>query len=602
MTAEREGPAIPTEECDIVMKGGITSGVVYPSAVLRLSGRYRFRNVGGASVGAIAAAVTAAAEFGRLRGEGTGLGELEALNREMAEEGFVLSLFKPRPAARGLYSVYLSAIGRRGVPLTAMAVVRQALWVLPVLLLWWATLVVAAASLGSRWWLVPALIAGWVAVISVAFWAVSRRIGWGGPVGSVLLVLAWPLLLAPASLGASGWRDLSANGFGLVSGSAPSGDALCDWLHRHIQAAAGLPNDRPLTFGMLRNEPASDGKPAGINLQMMTTNLSTSRPMRVPTDLAGYGFAREDLDGVVPDPVIRWLEAHGTARDGQTQLPVPDDLPVLLGFRLSLSFPLLFTAVRLRAPVLEAGTSTPVIHWFSDGGIASNFPVHFFDAWVPSRPTFALSFAPFPVGPEGRLLPDESDVGLPPKPDDPVLPRWVRVDGMGGFVAQILEVMQNWRDTLQSEIPGFRDRVYEARLDKWAGEGGLNLGMDVETVRRLQARGDRVGAAIVGGFDWDQHFFTRFVVTMQELELGLLGAEAPREPGGVQAAFSLRRDRFSAGDLGARELFGRDATWIRAAGDATRDLVAAANRWADFGRFVGDAPRPRPVMRIIPDV
>ena len=162
--------------------------------------------------------------------------------------------------------------------------------------------------------------------------------------------------------------------------------------------------------------------------------------------------------------------------------------------------------------------------------------------------------------------------------------------------------MQNWRDTLQSEIPGFRDRVYEARLDKWAGEGGLNLGMDVETVRRLQARGDRVGAAIAGGFDWDQHFFTRFVVTMQQLELGLLGAEAPREAGGVQAALSPRRDRFSAGDLGARELFGRDATWIRAAGEATWDLVAAANRWADFGRFVGDAPRPRPVMRIIPDV
>jgi len=52
--------AIPSEECDVVMKGGITSGVVYPSAILRLSQRYRFRNVGGASVGAIAAAATAA--------------------------------------------------------------------------------------------------------------------------------------------------------------------------------------------------------------------------------------------------------------------------------------------------------------------------------------------------------------------------------------------------------------------------------------------------------------------------------------------------------------------------------------------------------------
>src|SRR5438105_14620691 len=48
--------------CDLVMKGGITSGVVFPKAVARLSHQYRFRNIGGASAGAIAAAGAAAAE------------------------------------------------------------------------------------------------------------------------------------------------------------------------------------------------------------------------------------------------------------------------------------------------------------------------------------------------------------------------------------------------------------------------------------------------------------------------------------------------------------------------------------------------------------
>ncbi|MGZ8606951.1 MAG: hypothetical protein ACXWXQ_07895 [Actinomycetota bacterium] len=38
-------------ECDLVMKGGITSGVVYPPATLPRKERYRFRNTGGASVG-----------------------------------------------------------------------------------------------------------------------------------------------------------------------------------------------------------------------------------------------------------------------------------------------------------------------------------------------------------------------------------------------------------------------------------------------------------------------------------------------------------------------------------------------------------------------
>ncbi|MBV9455553.1 MAG: patatin-like phospholipase family protein [Rubrobacter sp.] len=49
-------------DCDLVMKGGITSGVVYPQAILKLAKEYRFRSLGGGSVGAIAAALTAAAE------------------------------------------------------------------------------------------------------------------------------------------------------------------------------------------------------------------------------------------------------------------------------------------------------------------------------------------------------------------------------------------------------------------------------------------------------------------------------------------------------------------------------------------------------------
>src|SRR5258708_7306448 len=53
-------------ECDIVMAGGVTSGIIYPGAVAMIARRYRFRSIGGTSVGAIAAAVTAAAEYGRL--------------------------------------------------------------------------------------------------------------------------------------------------------------------------------------------------------------------------------------------------------------------------------------------------------------------------------------------------------------------------------------------------------------------------------------------------------------------------------------------------------------------------------------------------------
>ena len=51
--------------CDIVMAGGVTSGIIYPGAVARIAEKYRFHSIGGTSAGAIAAAATAAAEYRR---------------------------------------------------------------------------------------------------------------------------------------------------------------------------------------------------------------------------------------------------------------------------------------------------------------------------------------------------------------------------------------------------------------------------------------------------------------------------------------------------------------------------------------------------------
>jgi hypothetical protein len=44
----------PEKICDIVLKGGITSGVVYPLALVSLAEKYRFSNIGGTSAGAMA--------------------------------------------------------------------------------------------------------------------------------------------------------------------------------------------------------------------------------------------------------------------------------------------------------------------------------------------------------------------------------------------------------------------------------------------------------------------------------------------------------------------------------------------------------------------
>src|SRR3954447_4146184 len=105
-------PAGDRAECDLVMKGGITSGVVYPGAVLELSKRYRFRNVGGTSAGAIAAGVTAAAEYGRHRQRGGGdqLPGLEQAAEDLGTPDFLRGLFQPVPDGEVAFNILLAFI------------------------------------------------------------------------------------------------------------------------------------------------------------------------------------------------------------------------------------------------------------------------------------------------------------------------------------------------------------------------------------------------------------------------------------------------------------------------------------------------------------
>ena len=96
------------------MKGGITSGVVYPHAVCELALTYRFRNVGGTSAGAIAAAATAAAEYGRER---EGFNELAELPHWLGAGTNLRALFQPQreraSCTRCCWRVSIVVPGRR---------------------------------------------------------------------------------------------------------------------------------------------------------------------------------------------------------------------------------------------------------------------------------------------------------------------------------------------------------------------------------------------------------------------------------------------------------------------------------------------------------
>ncbi|MEO8035492.1 MAG: patatin-like phospholipase family protein [Acidobacteriota bacterium] len=118
--------------CDIVMKGGVTSGIVYPRAIGAIARAFTFKNVGGTSAGAIAACLTAAAEYRRSKdGSNAGFELLEKLPDELKESvdgrSKLFSLFRPDPSTQRIFRVLTAALGNDPAPVRLGRVVSAAL-------------------------------------------------------------------------------------------------------------------------------------------------------------------------------------------------------------------------------------------------------------------------------------------------------------------------------------------------------------------------------------------------------------------------------------------------------------------------------------------
>ena len=97
--------------CDLVTTGGVASGVVYPWAIVEIARAYRFRSIGGTSVGAMAAALAAAAEYGRRTGNDRAFEPLRRLPGALGEalddgRTRMLSLFQTNPRGRRLIDLW----------------------------------------------------------------------------------------------------------------------------------------------------------------------------------------------------------------------------------------------------------------------------------------------------------------------------------------------------------------------------------------------------------------------------------------------------------------------------------------------------------------
>jgi predicted acylesterase/phospholipase RssA len=634
--ARRRDYSRPTDECDLVMKGGITSGVVYPPAILALAEKYRFRSIGGASAGAIAAAAAAAAELGRER-EGAGFDELDRVSRALAEPvrpgvTRLRALFQPIPEARPLMDVLFALADHmaRGTSLPGRV---AALAARSVVAAWQAAL--SGAVLG-------------LLALAALGWLLGARPGWGTAAVALAFASLGALSGAVARLVAVALGPVRENGFGLCTGLTVPGDpsgqpGLTDWLHATLNRLAGRPADGPpLTFRDLKER--ADGKPS-IELVLMTTNLSLRGPWRFPQEKRIFLFKEEEMAAYFPPAVVRRMVEHSYRSEtfepppGYRFLPECLDLPVVVAVRMSLSFPFLFSAVPLYTIASDAlqrrpKTGTLVardlrVNWFSDGGIVSNFPIHFFDRWLPSRPTLGLNLASHPpeaIRPTGPAAGAGVDphhlVAIPADDSEPTAdavaegledvflpepnPRGMRLDwrpvgGLFGLLAAAFDTARSYRDSAQMLLPSYRERVVQIRLS--GSEGGLNLAMSDETIRRIEAKGRRAGEVLANDFDFDEHRWVRFLVLMAQLEdqfqsLGRVYRGQDPDPGFARLLEELRRN--------AREIsYSRNGAWLARAIARAEALVALVDSWeSDPGGYAHfndhRVPRPPATLRVAP--
>jgi predicted acylesterase/phospholipase RssA len=615
----------PPLDCDIVMKGGITSGVVYPGAVDALARRYRFRSIGGTSAGAIAAAMVAAAEHSPQR---AGFADVAALPRELGEcrdgRPLLRRLFQPEPANRALFGVLVGLLeGGKGKGALALVTGFPRA---PLLAL---ALVVAAIVLGVVG--APGAIVVLIIAVAVALLVV----------GTLRDAYRATLALADTEFG------LCRLGPEAVGETTP---ALTGWLHAKLQHASGRHGGPPLSFadlwGVTETDPeerrrrlvALSVDPSGrlVDLQMMTTDLTHGRPMRLPAPYQRHNPRLEDGGGLFFDPaelarffpgdVVDHMRQYApetseaTAAElkqagapaGLVHFPAGPDLPVVVATRMSLSFPVLISAIPLWELRYQPGGVAPRLRrvLFSDGGITSNFPVHFFDSPLPTRPTFALDLTGFDEGERpdrndpGRSVADPAAVNVPGQ--EPA----AEIATLGGFFTALKDAAQNWRDNAQARLPGFRERVVRIKLAP--GEGGLNLTMPPDKIAELSERGTFAGGRLVTLFSgapdgppqatrhWNDSRFARYRVTMSLTErwLRIISRGYGAQTDLVTVPYPERVQQ----GIDPPYAFPNQAT-LDFAEAATSAYLAMVAGWSPGETLDGEGvPRPATTLRAVPPV
>jgi predicted acylesterase/phospholipase RssA len=482
------------KDCDLIMKGGVTSGVVYPELIATIGKDYRLHGVGGTSAGAIAAAFAVAAEFRRQENGDTG-----GFDEVRKSAGFLArktaSLFQPSPDLARLFR-FLAGMNANTPRSRGLRTLRA-----------------LVAAYGNEWLFA---VAGVIFLIAL-LWALSFGWAWfclmlSVELGLVIATVAW---MARAAI-----RDVTLHlpraDWGICPGvrqPGASGPAFGEWIADNIDRIADrrAAND-PLTVGDIERHK--------ITIGAMTTDITSRRPYELPMFTDDHYFSPAEFRRIMPERIVRFMEQRGEGYLGAAsgapadlrRLPERAMFPVFLVARMSLSFPGLIASVPLYR--LEKGPPERMVRClFTDGGLSSNFPIHFFDSILPGRPTFGIALGDAEAN-TGDAPGDRIYVTCDGRPDLP-LPS-AQLDGLAAFGWAVIGTAKDWQDTLQSRLPGYRERTVQILLKD--AEGGLNLNMDEALIKRLSAYGGEAAATLIGRFNFDEHRRLRATVTMPKVE------------------------------------------------------------------------------------
>ena len=314
-----------------------------------------------------------------------------------------------------------------------------------------------AAALTGLFWLVGNSLDNWHVAFGVLAAVVVALVG--GVVGGAIHLLKYVFL-----------TQVTRNLFGIVNGHDASHKAdpnkpqlLVDYLAKQLDDIAGLPEKcGPLTFGhlcrrkLLRDEHGKmQEEECGITLQFITTNVSQGIPYRLPFSDNQFLFNKREMESLFPSYVVEHMVKCSYQSDDITAdmlpcgfhfLPNADDFPIVVAMRMSLAIPLFFSAIplytikpaaaarmRSRRPSTAKSAANSQAnsqakssndnsqptgddlqkHYFSDGGTTSNFPIHSFDKWLPTRPTFGINLAAMPAKDPKEESQQSSQLRLP---------------------------------------------------------------------------------------------------------------------------------------------------------------------------------------------